>query len=111
VISNLLSNARHHGELGREILVDLFSDNEKICLQVKNFGIPIDDDLVPSLFSPFKQHSLQNKRNKGGLGLGLYIAHSIAASHGGSIVYEYQSPHIVFKMWLPKSISFAVTGA
>lgn len=101
VISNLLSNARHHGELGQPVLVSLASNDGQALLAVRNSGAPIALDIEPTLYNPFKRTSLDNARNRGGMGLGLYIAQQIVAEHGGAIAYSYAAPHVVFTVTLP----------
>jgi two-component system, chemotaxis family, sensor kinase Cph1 len=101
VLSNLLSNARHHGAPGQPIGVRLFARGGLACLEVANKGDPIADDLAPVLFNPFKRASLDNPRNRGGMGLGLYIASQIVQEHGGEINYHYANEQVVFTVTLP----------
>lgn len=103
VIANLVSNARHHGQVGHPVEVRAFSDDQGHVVQVRNVAPQIAPDVAADLFKPFKQTSLGNARNRSGLGLGLYIAHQIAVGHGGRIDYAYEEPHVVFSMTLPLS--------
>lgn len=101
VLANLLSNARHHGELGQAINVGLYAVDGDAVIQVRNFGTPIEVKVAEKLFDPFKHTSLNNPRNRKGVGLGLYIARQIAHGHGGSLSYEYVEPTIVFTVRVP----------
>lgn len=101
VVSNLISNARHHGQPGRPIEIALTQVGETARIEVRNVAQPIDDALVPALFTAFKSQALHNERNRTGLGIGLYIAHEIVSGHGGSMRYEYRAPHVVFVVELP----------
>jgi light-regulated signal transduction histidine kinase (bacteriophytochrome) len=101
VIGNLISNARHHGEAGEPIRISLRSDGGRFAIEVRNVGREIDEALAANLFNPFKRSSLNNVRNRGGLGLGLYIAHQIVQAHQGSITYRYEAPHVVFSVEAP----------
>jgi len=103
VITNLVSNARHHGAPGEPILVRLRDDGAGVELQVRNAGDPIPEELAATLFNPFKRQSLGNERNRTGLGLGLYIAHQIVEGHGGRIDYSFDEPQVVFSVFLPCS--------
>jgi signal transduction histidine kinase len=102
VITNLVSNARHHGAQGEPVVIRLRDAGDDIELQVRNVGEAIPEDLAQTLFNPFKRQSLGNERNRSGLGLGLYIAHQIVQGHGGSIVYSFDEPQVVFSVLLPR---------
>lgn len=101
MVSNLLSNARHHGRLGLPVFVFLAADEGVATIEVLNSAEPIPEDLVPALFNPLKRQSLGNPRNSSGLGLGLYIAHAIAKEHGGNLAYGYQVDQVAFTVELP----------
>jgi chemotaxis family two-component system sensor kinase Cph1 len=101
VMTNLLSNARHHGEAGRPITIGLHVDGGDALITVRNHGVPISQAVTDKLFDAFKHTSLNNPRNRKGVGLGLYIAHQIARGHGGSLAYHYEAPEIVFTVRLP----------
>jgi chemotaxis family two-component system sensor kinase Cph1 len=101
VIGNLISNARHHGEPGEPVRLALRSDGARFAIEVRNTGREIDAALAASLFNPFKRSSLNNERNRSGMGLGLYIAHQIVQAHQGSISYRYEAPQVVFTVEAP----------
>ena len=101
VLANLLSNARHHGELGKPIQIALHSIDGHAVLSVRNHGAPIAAAVAEKLFDPFKHTSLNNARNRRGVGLGLYIARQIAHGHGGRLTYVYEAPQVVFTVHLP----------
>lgn len=81
-VSNLLSNAVRYGAQSAPIKVKGGIDDEGIKISVINQGEPVPDELRKSLFHPFKRGA--DTRGEG-LGLGLYIASSIALAHGGQI--------------------------
>ena len=101
VLSNLLSNARHHGEPGHPIRICLTRQAGMAVLDVSNQGAPILDDVAANLFNPFKRGSLNNPRNRSGLGLGLYIAQQIVREHQGEIAYRFENGRVVFAVRLP----------
>jgi len=103
VLSNLLSNARHHGEPGKPVSVCLETRDGHAIVEVANAGKPIPPDLAATLFNPFKRASLNNPRNRTGMGLGLYIAQQIVREHSGEITYRYQGEQVVFTLRLPLS--------
>lgn len=101
VLTNLLSNARHHGEVGRPIVASLSAAGGWAELTVANAGAPIAQEVVASMFNPFKRTSLHNPRNRTGMGLGLYIAAQIVREHEGEIAYRHQDGQVVFSVRLP----------
>ncbi|WP_306393967.1 ATP-binding protein [Telluria beijingensis] len=101
VLSNLLSNARHHGEPGKSVRVSLKAHAGQAVLDVANAGKEIPHELAATLFNPFKRASLNNPRNRSGMGLGLYIAQQIVREHSGEIAYRYEDERVVFTLRLP----------
>lgn len=105
VISNLLSNARHHGEPNQPIVIRLTRADGHAVLEIANAGAPIPADTESTLFNPFKRASLHNPRNRTGMGLGLYIAQQIVREHVGELAYRYEggagSGQVIFAMRLP----------
>jgi len=101
VISNLLSNARHHGEPNRPILIRLAPRDGQAVLEVANAGAPIPPETEGSLFNPFKRSALHNPRNRTGMGLRLYIAQQIVREHEGEIAYRHEDGQVIFSVRLP----------
>lgn len=101
LLANLLSNARHHGDVGQPLAVRLAREGDEVALSVRNPAPPIAPDVAAQLFTPYKKQSLANARNKGGLGLGLYIAREITRGHKGTLQYSYEAPDVVFTARFP----------
>ncbi|RZA29024.1 MAG: GAF domain-containing protein, partial [Lysobacteraceae bacterium] len=101
VLSNLLSNARHHGEAGKPVRVCVRVQGKEAVVEVSNAGAPIPPELVATLFNPFKRASLHNPRNRTGMGLGLYIAQQIVREHQGEIAYRHDGNEVIFSVRLP----------
>lgn len=81
-VANLLSNAVRHGTPGAQIHVyGLLSANE-LEINVANLGEAMPEDLQRDLFRPFRRGTHAAGE---GLGLGLYIASTIAKAHNGRI--------------------------
>jgi chemotaxis family two-component system sensor kinase Cph1 len=101
VLSNLLSNARHHGEPNQPIGITVGLEAGQAVVRVSNVGEAIAPDTEATLFNPYKRSSLHNPRNRTGMGLGLYIAQQIVREHQGEIGYHHEDDHVVFTVRLP----------
>jgi PAS domain S-box-containing protein len=101
-LSNLVGNAVRHGTPGRPIDVRVRSDNGHAIVEVHNEGA-IPDEIMPTLFMPFAARG-DHTRHREGLGLGLFIAQSIARAHHGELQVE-SSPELgtTFRLVLPRA--------
>lgn len=66
IIDNLLSNAIQYTPKGEHISINI----EETALYLQNFGVNIDNSLLPNIFEPFVSSDEIQK----GKGLGLYVA-------------------------------------
>jgi signal transduction histidine kinase len=84
VISNLLSNAvKFTKEEGGTITITAEKKDTQVIVKIKDTGTGIDPEILPRLFSKFA-----SKSERGGTGLGLFIAKNIVEAHGGEIWAE-----------------------
>lgn len=83
LFSNLLSNAFAHGAADGPVQAAVRTRDGSLVISVTNQGPPIPAEKMGLLFQPYTRLSASGAR--GGLGLGLYIAATIARSHGGTI--------------------------
>ncbi|WP_417691766.1 ATP-binding protein [Roseibium sp.] len=97
-VSNLVSNAVRHGTPGHPIQVDAVRQGSDIVIRVTNRGDEIPATLKSNLFEPFQRG--QHARGEG-LGLGLYIASSIAVAHGGRLDVTCADGFTTFSFSLP----------
>jgi two-component system, chemotaxis family, sensor kinase Cph1 len=100
LVSNLVSNARHHGAINRPIVVRAQARGSQAVIEVLNEGERIEPAVEATLFNPYKARRL-NERNPTGMGLGLHIAHAIAIGHKGSLAYRYDAPWVIFAAEIP----------
>jgi|GEM_PF-2396178 len=87
ILNNLVGNAikfTHHGG----ILVRIVTTGPEIAIEVRDTGIGIDQEFMPSLFSEFKQESTGLGREYEGNGLGLTITKRLVEQMGGKITVQ-----------------------
>jgi signal transduction histidine kinase len=99
LFSNLLSNALTHGAEDQPVRVNAVTYDGVFELTVVNGGDPIPADALPFLFRPFHRNTAASGGE--GLGLGLYIAHTIATAHGGSLVVQSDAEETRFTFRMP----------
>jgi len=86
VVGNLLSNAVRFSDRGGTVAIRLFrAGGGHAVLSVRDTGIGIDPELLPTLFEPFFQADRSLERTLGGLGLGLTMVRGWVELHGGSV--------------------------
>lgn len=99
LLSNLLSNANHHGDPKAPVNVRAITNEKNFELSVSNQGERISETALAHLFEPFYRES--NDANKKGLGLGLFIASEIAKAHSGDLLVCSTSKETRFTLQIP----------
>jgi signal transduction histidine kinase len=104
VLNNLLSNAIKFTPLRGSVTVDLIDTPNEAVLKVTDTGRGIDAGFLPHIFDRYSQETGTKANRKGGLGLGLAIAHRIVEMHGGTITAESEGEGkgATFTVRLPK---------
>ncbi len=101
-LSNLVGNAINHGAVGRPVRLRVEGHEERVSVLIRNEGV-VPPDILPVLFDPFR--GSQRKERKG-LGLGLYITQQIVVAHGGTVnVASSETEGTTFCIDLPRSVS------
>ncbi len=92
---SIVQNASRFSEDGKEIFIRLKKQDDKVTIEVEDQGIGIAEDKLDLIFNPFYEdedimhhHSGAFEFKSSGLGMGLYMARSIAEKHGGNITAE-----------------------
>jgi signal transduction histidine kinase len=85
VVGNLLNNAAKFTEEGGRILLRLFREDREAVITIRDTGVGIPDDLLPSVFDMFTQVHRGADRGAGGLGIGLALVRRLVEMHGGSV--------------------------
>jgi signal transduction histidine kinase len=82
-LQNLLDNAIRYGESAR---ISVYDDDAMLRIVVSDNGPGIaDEGLLERVFEPYFRVSGSRNGASGGTGLGLTIARSVAAAHGGTL--------------------------
>jgi signal transduction histidine kinase len=106
-LGNLLSNASQHGRQGTPIELAAWIGGTEAFIAVKNFGEPIPQESLRSIFDPMSQLPYvacageSSAEAKGSMGLGLYIVREIVQKHHGSVEVSSGEECTVFSMRLP----------
>lgn len=99
LLSILLNNAISYTPEYGEIVIRAYIQAKKFYLKVSNSGDPIPEEIRDRLFERFFRADEAREYN-GHYGLGLSIASSIAANHGGRIRVDYEDHKNVFSVVL-----------
>ncbi len=103
VLSNLLGNAIEHSDPKRP--VHLYVDgstSDALHIRVRNGG-SIPEEILPTLFDPFRRAATSSARKPRGLGLGLYIVQEVVAAHGGRVDVHSAGDMTEFSVVLPRA--------
>ena len=84
-VTNLILNAIKYSPEETSVEVRAVEDAGHICVSIRDEGIGIPEDELPSIFDEFYRASNARAREKDGTGLGLSIARQIVERHGGKI--------------------------
>jgi signal transduction histidine kinase len=105
LLDNLVENAVKYSPDGGAIEIALWQDSE-VHITVSDHGIGIPPADVPHLFDRFHRGSNVDDRRFPGMGLGLYICHSIVTSHSGRISVESRpGSGTTFHVALPNTLT------
>jgi PAS domain S-box-containing protein len=85
ILSNLIGNALKFTPIGGRILIVTRSEGGELVIEVSDTGIGISAEALRRIFSPFEQGDSSIHPRFGGLGLGLSIARTLTAAHGGTL--------------------------
>ena len=107
----LVENAVTYAPAGSRLDVEISADQEEVEIRVVDRGTGIRAEDVERLMEPFERgdHPLQPVNSKG---LGLAVAHIVAAAHGGHLHLRHREPHgLCATLQLPRFAGPAVDGA
>ncbi|MBC7772062.1 MAG: PAS domain-containing protein [Pyrinomonadaceae bacterium] len=88
VFSNLLTNSAKYTPRGGFIWLTAQRSDGEAVISVRDTGIGIPADALPTIFDMFSQVDRSVERSAGGLGIGLALVRGLVEMHGGSVVVE-----------------------
>jgi signal transduction histidine kinase len=88
VFTNLLSNAVKFTEPGGHILVQATAEGAEAVVRVRDSGVGIAADVLPTIFDMFVQPTRTLGQSKDGLGIGLSLARGLVQMHHGTLTVQ-----------------------
>jgi signal transduction histidine kinase len=85
VLANLVANALKFTPAGGHVRVSVARESSGAVLRVRDDGPGIPPEQLRRVFEAFAQADATLDRSRGGLGLGLTVARSLVAMHGGTL--------------------------
>ncbi len=88
-LDNVVGNAIRYGGQAELVLAD---SPEQLVVQVRDAGPGLPTDELDKVLAPFYRVDTSRHRDRGGVGLGLSIAHDIVRRHGGTLTLANAHP-------------------
>ncbi|HEY0846435.1 MAG TPA: transporter substrate-binding domain-containing protein [Noviherbaspirillum sp.] len=85
VIANLLNNSAKYTPARGKIQLTVERQHDVVLLKVKDNGVGIPADMLPSIFEMFSQVDRGPEHAYGGLGIGLALVRQLVEMHGGAV--------------------------
>lgn len=85
IILNLISNGLKYTPKGGKIIVDIKEYIDKICIEVKDTGSGIKEDIKEKIFNKYTSSNTAIADSKSGTGLGLFVVKNLVELQGGRI--------------------------
>lgn len=102
VLINLISNAIKYSPSGSDIMISATENEKEIVVTVEDSGIGIPPAAISKIFDRYFRVLNTYTNSISGIGLGLYITHSIIHRHGGKIsVQSKEGKGSKFQFTLP----------
>ncbi len=92
VVGNLLTNAAKFTPDGGRIWLQAGAEDGVATILVRDSGIGIAPDVLPTIFDVFTQADRGLDRAQGGLGVGLSLVRSLVQLHGGRVEAHSAGP-------------------
>ncbi len=92
VVSNLVKNAIKYSPIEERIWIRVGIDGSNAIIQVRDSGVGIAPDILPTVFDLFVQSKETLDRSDGGMGVGLTLVKTIVELHGGTVSVASEGP-------------------
>jgi two-component system phosphate regulon sensor histidine kinase PhoR len=103
ILDNLVDNAIKYTPPGGCVRVSWHTDNDRVCLQVRDTGIGIPEPDLQRIFERFYRVDKARSREMGGTGLGLAIVKHLTQAMRGSVRADSQVDQgTTFSVYLPR---------
>ncbi len=84
-LTNLLINAAKYTDPGGRIVLTVVREGAEAVIVVRDNGVGIAPDQLPSIFDLYTQEARSLSRSQGGLGIGLTLVKNLVEMHSGSV--------------------------
>jgi two-component system sensor histidine kinase CpxA len=101
VVENVVRNAIRHAPRGSAVEVQVFEQDDRARIRVRDTGPGVPSEALPLLFEPFYRVESDRGRSSGGVGLGLAIVKRAVNIHGGSVTAVNANPGLAVEITLP----------
>jgi PAS domain S-box-containing protein len=85
VLSNLLNNSAKYTNPSGHVSLTAETDESGVVIRVRDTGVGIPAEMLPSIFDMFTQVEQSLDRSQGGLGIGLTLVRRLVEMHGGTV--------------------------
>jgi signal transduction histidine kinase len=101
-LSNIAGNAVDYAAPSTPVLIHARGEVDAVVAEITNQGACIAAEVLPVIFEAFCRADRPARSNSEHLGLGLYIAHEIVKSHGGTLNVRSSDGSTTFTLRLPR---------
>ena len=105
IFNNLLENASKYTPESGGIALGMTMADRVLSICVRDNGLGIASDVLPTIFELFPQDSRTLQHSSGGMGIGLAVVRDLVEAHGGTVVAHSAGRHLgsEFVVTLPLS--------